>query len=232
MKLRTTLKRGVLVGSGLLVLGSLALGGSAFAATAQTTETTLAVTGGGDTVSILGLPTDLGGSVTPADGYKDQYYMPDGLGTSSSADDIFQIDDATGTGDGWTLSIQATPLTEMPPSAAGFASGTSAIVLPDWALQIDEPTAIVGESSQPSAEDPSITSLSNGYANFADSIPVTLATAAAGTGQGTWGVRYGSSDTMFQFNVPNNRKTVDLINFPTQATPYSSTITLTMVENT
>lgn len=230
--MNTFRKRILMAGSLLLVCALLSMGGMAVAATNSVQQvSSLAVSGSGDTVSILGLPTLRGGAVSPVAGYDYEYYSWNGLGTATSADDIIRIDDATGTGNGWTLTIQATPLTELEPTSAGFATGTSAIVLPSWALQIDQVTAIVGESSQPSSEDPVIASMSNGYANIANSIPVSLASATSGTGQGTWGLRWGTTDELWQFNIPNNRKTVDLINFPTQATPYASTITVTMTEH-
>lgn len=55
------------------------------------------------------------------------YFDPQGLGLGSNTfTDPFSVTDATGTGAGWHVTVQATPLTEVAPSG-GFANGTSAL---------------------------------------------------------------------------------------------------------
>lgn len=203
---------------------------SAFAtSTTSTTPVTAGVTNaGGDNIT-LGIPTDFGN--TPLSASANAAVSTDtigGAGTSAS-DALLTLDDATGTDAGWTSTVQATALTEVAPSG-GMASGTTALVLPAGSLEMGAPTSILPTSSQPSGATVPTLNLT-ALTAIDGSSPVTLATAASGTGAGSWGLVWSTSATVLQLNLSNNSKIVDLTNYPSAATPYSSTVTVTMTEN-
>lgn len=216
-------------------LGTLvAVGGSAFAATSgdATSTFTASVSGSGDLVSVA-LPTTTTLLLSKTPGASTSLSTLNGAGTSTtaSADNLITLDDATGTTAGWTATIQSTALTEVAPSG-GFASGTSAIVLPTGTLNVGEPTSVMADSGQSSSDTPpTISTLSGGLAAIDGGSAVTIASAAAGGGAGTWGLQWGTADPVLEFIVSNNADVVDTVNYPSAPTPYSATVTVTMTEN-
>lgn len=147
-----------------------------------------------------------------------------------SGSPVFIVTDDTGTLAGWSLTIQGSPLTEVAPSA-GFATGTSAIVLPVGTMQLSALSGFTPMSSQSASLDPTISSFSTPAA-LDSGTPITLATASSGTGSGTWGLYYSSTSIPFSEVFNLNSKIVDQTNYPgaTTATPYSSTITVTLTQ--
>lgn len=214
--------------SAVSALGILALSATpAFAATSTDTVST-AVVGAGDTVTAAfpaAQTVKLGGGAPTIDA------SIFGLGQSATtaADNLITLDDATGTAAGWSTTIQATPLTEVTPSG-GFASGTSAIVLPYGTVNFVAPSSIVGLQSQASADTPVIdapatpTAIDNGNT-------LQWASAVKGTGTGMWGSQWATTTPVLEFMVSPISKVADSTNYPGAPTPYSTTITVTMVEN-
>ena len=224
-----------------LILGltaALALGagvmlpGSALATTTSsgTTSSTASVTGGGDSVVFVGgIPTGFGTtSISNTYGVTSTPQTIGGWGTGA-ANQMLGVDDATGTNAGWVATIQASPLTEVAPSG-GFATGTSALTMPAGSLEMGAIAGIYPESGQSSTATVPTIDLTT-QTPIDGSTPVDLATAPSGSGAGSWGMSWGSGSNFLAINIPNNQQVVDTTNYPSAATPYSSTLTLTMTEN-
>ena len=152
--------------------------------------------------------------------------MP-GQGTSSSSMPAIYVSDSSGTLAGWKLEVQASQMKEQTPSSP--PSGFSALTLPSGTQQLAIPSAVIPLSSQASSLDPTISGTPGTLETIDGSSPVTLVTAPAGTGSGAWGIMYSSSSAAWQENFNINSKIADPANWPS-GTPYTSTITLTLVE--
>ncbi len=90
----------------------------------------------------------------------------------------------------------------------------------------------MADSGQSSSDTPpTISTLTGGLAAIDGATPVAIASAASGGGGGTWGLQWAATTPVFEFIVSNNANVVDTINYPSAATPYSATVTVTMTEN-
>lgn len=220
--------------SAVSVLGMLALSaGPAFAATnaTSTTPVSASISGSGDSISVA-FPTTFNLALSAAQGARSSWIGIDGLGTSATntADNLITLDDATGTDAGWTASIQSTALTEVEPS--GFSGTWTPLVMPSGSLEVGQVAGVMADSGQTSSDPaPTISTLSGGFAAIDGSKPVTIASAASGGGAGTWGLQWAKSEPMLMAVASNNAQYVDTKNYPSAPTPYSATITVTMVEN-
>ncbi len=191
------------------------------------------------------------------------------------------VQDATGSGAGWHVTMQATPMTEVAPSG-GFASGTSALTLPTGSVQLSTFTPFHGQTSTPTyyVEAPSAsnnTSVSGadlmdvgqyglGFNNnptqyppapfnevmydptsspiqqdsngnlapyvmdltnapLDDNTPMTVIEADAGTGMGS----YAFQGLLHLDLVIPASAYIDPINYPSSPTPYSTTMTVSIV---
>lgn len=212
----------------LVAMAVLALG--ALPAAAASTSVQASVAGGGDTVTFDNLPSTVFSSVTLSATFGAQETSAAIPGSGNNATDyMIGLDDATGTDPGWVASVQATPLTEVTPSS-GFASGTSAITLPEGSLEMGAPAGIYAESGQASTA--TVPTIDLGATTAIDgSAPVDLASASAGTGAGSWGVSWANTADFLVANMSNNARVVDSTNYPSSPTPYASTITVTLTEN-
>lgn len=146
--------------------------------------------------------------------------------TSVATFSPWSVTDATGTGDGWNVQVQASQFTEIAPSS-GFASGSSALTLPLGSLSLTGSRSIIaGSGSTPVS--------ATGGPNFAvnslivdQSSPEVLLTASSGYGLGTYTVQEPANGLALTIN-PSTTK-VDETNYPNQPTPYQSVITFTAV---
>lgn len=129
------------------------------------------------------------------------------------------ITDATGTGNGWQLFLQATPFTEVAP-VGGFASGTSAKAFTNELYNI-QPSSIVAINGS------SLTGVSvSGTRQSILNTNSMLASASKGNGLGQYQVQFNNSS--LQLQIFNNKPYIDTKNYPSGTTPYQSTLTWTI----
>lgn len=201
--------------AGIAALAIMAMPVAAFAATSGTTSATANISAG-----TLSLTAPTVASAFPAivlNGTTQQ-----ALATLSG----WTVTDATGTGNGWHVTLAGSQFTEVAPST-GFASGTSALTLPSGSMALSGTRSVtagsgataVSATGGPLIENP--TSLVDGQAAF------TLVDAKAGYGQGTYSIVEPTGGLTLTVN-PSTAK-VDTTNYPSAATPYSSTLTYSIV---
>lgn len=138
----------------------------------------------------------------------------------------WSVTDATGTGDGWYVTLSGSQFTEIAPST-GFASGTSALTLAKGSLQLGGSRSITTSSGSTPV------SASGGplFVNTSNVLdgqpPFTFVNTSQGYGLG-----------IYTFNEPANgllltidpaTTDVDNINYANLPTPYSSTLTYSVV---
>lgn len=146
--------------------------------------------------------------------------------TSVATFSPWSVTDATGTGDGWNVQVQASQFTEIAPSS-GFATGSFALTLPSGSLSLTGSRSVIaGSGSTPVS--------TTGGPNFAvnslivdQSSPEVLLTASSGYGLGTYTVQEPTNGLALTIN-PSTTK-VDETNYPNQPTPYQSVITFNAV---
>lgn len=137
----------------------------------------------------------------------------------------WKVTDATGTGDGWHISIEANSFEEKQPTD-GFISGTSRLFLPYGSLSLFNSRSITADSGSEAVSN-------TGGPNFVNSTSVvdtgtqlTIIEAKPGYGMGSYTIHEplkGLKLTVDPFNVG-----VDTINYPNGPTPYFSTLTFTV----
>lgn len=130
------------------------------------------------------------------------------------------VSDNTGSGEGYKVSVQATPMREVAPSG-GFVAGTTAKTLPVGSLSLSNSGATITPKGTTS---PSPTWLGSNF--VIDNGAVNILSAAVGQGMGIYDVQFGSSALSLVLN-PSTTFT-DPKNYPSGATPYSTTITYTI----
>lgn len=130
------------------------------------------------------------------------------------------VSDNTGSGEGYKVSVQATPMREVAP-AGGFAAGTAAKTLPAGSLSLSNSGATISPKGTTS---PSPTWLGSNF--VIDNGAVNILSAAVGQGMGIYDVTFGATALSLVLN-PQTTFT-DPKNYPSGATPYQSTITYTI----
>lgn len=136
------------------------------------------------------------------------------------------VTDATGSGNGWNVQVQASQFTENTPSS-GFTTGTLALTLPQGSLSLTGSRTVLPQSgSTPisSTGGPNI-AVTNPAIDL--SSPVIFLTAQSGYGMGTYTVQEPTQGLSLVLN-PSTTK-VDQTNYPGQPTPFTSVITFTVV---
>lgn len=124
--------------------------------------------------------------------------------------------DATGTGNGWRVSVTATPFKEATP-AGGFKAGTTAKVFDSEAFTIGTKAIVAKDGS-------SLTGVTNNASRQSlRSGEVVLASATKGNGIGKYELQFGAG--ALQLQALHTKAYIDNVNYPNQATPYASTIT-------
>lgn len=130
------------------------------------------------------------------------------------------VGDVRGTGEGWTIQIQATPLTEVEP-ATGWDDplNPDPIVIPSG-MTVNNVTVAgeAGLSSEATELVPSATQTIDGGS------AVTLVTAGTDAGYGIYNL-----STDLKMEVSDSQQLVDSHYYPETPTPYESTITSTIV---
>lgn len=136
------------------------------------------------------------------------------------------IIDATGSGNGWNVQVQASQFTELAPSS-GFASGTSALTLPQGSLSLTGSRTIVANSGSSPVDATGGPLFTNTNPAIDVTSPVNFIQASAGYGLGGYQVQEPTNGLMLTLN-PSSTK-VDSTNYPGQPTPYQSVITFSVV---
>lgn len=132
------------------------------------------------------------------------------------------VRDLTGTQQGWRLDVSAQPFTVVTPEG-GFAPGTSAFKLPNGSLSLTPLTKIervgTGQGELPVNNLSSQTILDDG--------PVTVASAAPGTGMGEFNLTFPIDALSLTVDATTAR--TDIVNYSKDLTPYESTLTWNLV---
>lgn len=141
---------------------------------------------------------------------------------NTSFDDMFNIKDSRGSGEGWRLDVTASRFTEVTPGT-GFQSGTSANILPIGSLTLSPLSSIVrvgaGTGALPTSKLLSPTIIDDG--------PITVSGANIGEGMGEFNLTFGVNALSLAVD-PATAK-IDKVNYPSGDTPYASTLTWTLV---
>ena len=222
-------------GSGALALLAAWAIPSFAASTATTTTTstgsvtggTLTMDAGGNTNGAGGMSGSFSYNLTSDGAPGQQFYASETNYMSGGTDPVVQVNDATGTGDGWTLSVQGSVVEKTP--SAGFASGTSAIEWPAGSLMLGVPTVAPNEGQTSGTPTISITNPTS----IIGSSPLNVSTAATNDGAGEWTFTWPSTDTseansMYTFVLPP--KSVDTTNYPGTSTPYNVSVVWTVTQ--
>ncbi|MCA1064835.1 WxL domain-containing protein (plasmid) [Rossellomorea sp. AcN35-11] len=145
----------------------------------------------------------------------------DGSWMSSYSSDPMSLTfyDSRGTGDGFTVSVQSSQLTEVAP-AGGFAVGTTPLQMPKGSLILYAPSSIIAEGSTNAAATPTITGV--GYAAI-DSTEYTLATADPGKGMGSFTMNFAAG--AIELGLSPSEILVDDVNYSGVPTPYEAVLT-------
>lgn len=136
------------------------------------------------------------------------------------------VSDSTGIFNGWNVTTQASQFTEQTPST-GFSTGTSALTLPKNSLVLDTSGGSItaGSGSKPVSNTGGPIFKSTGL-SIDTLLPVTILEANSNYGSGTYTVTFPTNALQLTLN-PSTTK-VDSVNYPSEPTPYTSTITFTV----
>lgn len=137
-------------------------------------------------------------------------------------DDIFKVIDSRGTAEGWRLDLSASRFTEVTP-ASGFVGGTSAVILPAGSLSI-LPLATIVRVGSSAGTLPTKTLIGN---SIIDDGVITMSTAVAGSGMGEFNLDFTNDSLSLVVDAATAK--IDKVNYPGDSTPYSSTLTWTLV---
>lgn len=172
------------------------------------------------TQQILGGTRDV--SVTPSTQFKD--VTLDGSIQKTNADPgVLSLKDASGTGEGYRITVSATQLKTVTPSG-GFTSGTSARTLPKGSLVLKNNNAAINANGGTTSVKPNWT----GSSWVIDSgSPVAVLSANKDTGMGKYDVDFGSDNLELTLNPATTY--VDTVNYAGKATPYETDITYTII---
>ncbi|MED4057146.1 hypothetical protein ACQRXC_28785 (plasmid) [Niallia taxi] len=198
-------KFGILALTGVMSLGFLFGGNSAFAAEQATTKASTGIQSGGYNVSLTS-PQDLNPTVT--------------VGTSTQKVVIgkiptINVEDLTGTGSNFSLKVSATELTEKTPSG-GFKTGSSAL----------KPfNSMVLKTNSSTISNPNVTFSGTSGINLAGETSTTLY-----SGSNAGGTTTITADNEIYVTVAPNKVTVDPVNYPGGPTPYETTVKLSVVQ--
>jgi hypothetical protein len=187
-------------------------GGQIFAATSGTTTATLGVQGGSLSITAPAVTTDFG-NIT----------LTTGSQVANASIGTLSVVDATGSGAGYKVMVQASQFTEVTPGG-GWAGGTSAKTLPLSSLKLGVPSSVtaVGGTTSPAP------AVQIGAATVIDSgSQVKLLSAAVGNGMGSYDVAFAANALGLTVDVATAQ--VDPTNYSGVPTPYASTITWSIV---
>jgi hypothetical protein len=184
----------------------------AFAATSGTTIITVGIQSGGLSITAPTVSSDFGNVTLSSSVQKPTAQLS-----------TLSVIDATGTGAGFKVNVQATQFTEVTPGG-GFAGASTAKTLPTSSLKLAPPSTIsaVGGtlSPKPAATIAALTVIDGGA-------PVKVLSAAVGNGMGSYDIAFPAAS--LELTIDPATAQVDTLNYNGVATPYSSTITWSIV---
>lgn len=137
-------------------------------------------------------------------------------------DDNFKVIDSRGTAEGWRLDLSASRFTETTP-VGGFASGTSAVVLPTGSLSLLPLNRITRVGSSVGT----LPQSTLGANTIIDDGVVTVSTAPVGGGMGEFDLEF--TNNALSLVVDSATAKIDKVNYPGADTPYYSILTWTLV---
>lgn len=197
-----------------LLMGT--LGGQAFAATSGTTTASVGIQSGGLTITAPTVTTAFGNITLTA-----------GVVKPTATLSTLSVVDATGSGAGYKVTAQASQFTELGTDGAawnGVGESGTAKTLPLSSLKLAVPssiTAVGGTTSPvPTASIAALTVIDGGA-------PVKVISAAVNQGLGSYNVAFPAASLELTVDVATAQ--VDTVNYPAAPTPYSSTITWSIV---
>lgn len=139
--------------------------------------------------------------------------------------DVYVVD-TTGSGKGWSLTVQATQFTEVVPSSGGKAPKGGWLKLPQGSLKltgVGSPYKVnVDGSTKPVESGLKVTNTES----VIDNVPVSLVTADRTSSFGTFGLDLSKASLIL--NLDPTTVLVDSENYPNSPTPYTTTITWTL----
>lgn len=139
--------------------------------------------------------------------------------------------DATGSGAGWNITVQASPITEVTPTG-GYKTGTTAKTLPAGSLTLQAPTSFAAYSvsgngkptTSPLPEAVSGSPWAIDSTNGSSAVKIVTARSARGMG----GYLVSFPDNCLAINIDPATTFVDDVNYSDGTTPYSTTLTWTI----
>ena len=200
----------------MIVLLVGAFGGQAFAATSGTTTASVGIQSGGLSITAPAVTSDFGNITLAAGAIKPTA----SLGTLS-------VVDATGSGSGYKVTAQASQFTELGTDGQawnGVGETGTAKVLPTSSLRLGVPSTITPMGGTTS---PSPTASIAGLTVIDGGAPVKVLSAAVNQGMGSYDVSFPAASLELTVDVATAQ--VDTVNYPGAPTPYSSTITWSIV---
>lgn len=133
------------------------------------------------------------------------------------------VQDSTGTGRGYDVVLSATQLKEVTPTG-GFKAGTTAKTLPTKSLQLN----VAGSELQVASNTTSVKPALQTGNKTVDGDSVTILKAGKNAGQGQFD--YSFSDQSLTLFYDPATTPADPVNYPSQDTPYETTVTVAVVQ--
>lgn len=137
----------------------------------------------------------------------------------------WNVTDATGTGDGWNVTLGASQFTEITPST-GFASGTVAKTLPSGSLGLSGVRSVTAASNALPVDPTGGPLIKNAGSVIDTGSPVQVIQTDQNYGMGSYTVNEPTNGLLLTLDPGTTD--VDPVNYPSQPTPYSSTLTYTV----
>ncbi|HAC3177471.1 TPA_asm: hypothetical protein GZK45_15125 [Listeria innocua] len=133
------------------------------------------------------------------------------------------VQDSTGTGRGYDVVLSATQLKEVTPTG-GFKAGTTAKALPTKSLQLN----VTGSELQAASNTTSVKPALQTGNKTVDGDSITILKAGKNAGQGQFD--YSFSDQSLTLFYDPATTPADPVNYPSQDTPYETTVTVAVVQ--
>lgn len=193
------------------LVGSSFIGTDALAATSEKTIVNQKINAGTRDVTIT--PTTTFNDIT----------LNGEVQTTNADPGVLTFTDASGTGEGYRVTATATQFKTIAPSA-GFASGTSAKTLPKGSLLLKNDNAKITTIGGSTSKAPDW----NGSSWVLDAgSEITVLKASIDNGMGKYEIDFDTKN--YELTLNPSTTYIDKVNYATQATPYQSDITYTIV---
>lgn len=145
--------------------------------------------------------------------------------TTKAALGNWTVTDATGTDNGWNVTLSATQFTEVAPS--GAPTSFTALTLPTGSMALSGSRTITAASGATAIDATGGPLIKNASSLVDGQTAFKLVDAQSGYGAGTYTINEPISDGLTLTLDPGKTK-IDTTNYSGVATPYSSTLTYTV----